>query len=57
MSNHAATQSSKLIQFLLSGEELHAIDDWRFQNRIPSRAEAIRALLKAGLSANPVNPN
>lgn len=28
------------------------IDDYRFQNRIPSRAEAIRRLVEAGLSAS-----
>jgi hypothetical protein len=34
---------------MLSDEELEAIDDWRFQQRMPSRAAAIRQLLNVGL--------
>lgn len=34
---------------MLSAEELEAIDDWRFRQRMPSRAAAIRQLLNAGL--------
>lgn len=30
---------------------LKQIDEYRWQNRIPSRAEAIRCLIKAGLQA------
>lgn len=30
---------------------LREIDDYRWQNRIPSRAEAIRLLVKEGLKA------
>ena len=37
------------IQIMLSDEELAAIDDWRFQQRMPSRAAAIRQLLNVGL--------
>jgi hypothetical protein len=37
------------LQIMLSDEELAAIDDWRFQQRMPSRAAAIRQLLNAGL--------
>jgi hypothetical protein len=39
------------LQIMLSAEELSAIDDWRFQKRMPSRASAIRELLNRGLSA------
>jgi hypothetical protein len=39
------------LQLLLSPEELAALDDWRFANRMPSRAAAIRELLKRGLNA------
>jgi metal-responsive CopG/Arc/MetJ family transcriptional regulator len=28
---------------------LQAVDDWRYVNRLPSRAEAIRRLLEAGV--------
>ena len=39
------------IQIMLSDEELAAIDDWRFQQRMPSRAAAIRELLRCGLAS------
>lgn len=37
------------LQIMLSDEELAAIDDWRFEQRMPSRAAAIRRLLNIGL--------
>jgi hypothetical protein len=37
------------LQIMLSDEELQAIDDWRFTQRMPSRAAAIRQLLNIGL--------
>jgi hypothetical protein len=39
------------LQIMLTDEELAAIDDWRFQRRMPSRAAAIRELLQRGLAA------
>jgi len=39
------------LQIMLDDEELAAIDDWRFQRRMPSRAAAIRELLRRGLQA------
>jgi hypothetical protein len=36
---------------MLTGDELTALDDWRFAKRMPSRASAIRELLKRGLAA------
>lgn len=39
------------LQIMLSDEELSALDDWRFSARMPSRAAAIRELLKRGLIA------
>jgi len=39
------------LQIMLSAQERKAIDDWRFQARMPSRAAAIRELLKRGLAA------
>jgi hypothetical protein len=39
-------------QIMLSPEELLVIDDFRFQHRMPTRAAAIRELLKLGLAAN-----
>jgi hypothetical protein len=39
------------LQIMLSPEELKAVDDFRFQTRMPSRAAAVRELLKRGLAA------
>ena len=39
------------LQIMLTGEEVAALDDWRFAKRMPSRAAAIRELLKRGLLA------
>jgi hypothetical protein len=38
------------LQIILTAEELAALDDWRFANRMPSRAAAIRELLKRGMA-------
>lgn len=40
------------LQIMLSPDELRVIDDWRFDRRMPSRAAAIRELLKRGLKAD-----
>jgi hypothetical protein len=40
------------LQIMLTGEELAALDDWRFARRMPSRASAVRELLKRGLAAD-----
>jgi metal-responsive CopG/Arc/MetJ family transcriptional regulator len=37
------------LQIMLSPEELRALDDFRFRNRMPSRASAIREILRRGL--------
>jgi hypothetical protein len=39
------------LQIMLTKEELEALDTWRFSRRMPSRAAAIRELLKRGLAA------
>ena len=39
------------LQIMLTKEELEALDTWRFGKRMPSRAAAIRELLKRGLAA------
>jgi hypothetical protein len=36
---------------MLNAEELVLVDDFRFKKRMPSRASAVRELLKRGLSA------
>lgn len=40
------------LQIMLTEDELAAVDDWRFGRRMPSRAAAIRELLKRGLAAD-----
>ena len=39
------------LQVMLSPDELSALDDFRFKLRMPSRASAVRELLKRGLSS------
>jgi hypothetical protein len=39
------------LQIMLSPAELKLVDDWRFEKRMPSRASAVRELLKRGLAA------
>jgi len=39
------------LQIMLSGEELQVVDEFRFKQRMPSRAAAVRELLKRGLAA------
>ncbi|MFZ0064650.1 MAG: hypothetical protein WAK90_00625, partial [Pseudolabrys sp.] len=42
-------QSAKQLVILLTKEEVVAIDDFRFENRMRSRSDAARALLKLAL--------
>ena len=39
------------LQIMLTDDELRAVDDWHFKARMPSRASAVRELLKRGLAA------
>ncbi len=50
MSNHELTRGERL-QIMLSPEELAAIDDFRFKQRMPSRAAAVRDLLRLGMAS------
>jgi hypothetical protein len=36
---------------MLTEDELSLLDDWRFAQRMPSRAAAVRELIKRGLAA------
>jgi hypothetical protein len=38
------------LQVMLSPEELAALDDFRFTHRMPTRAAAVRELLRLGLA-------
>ena len=39
------------LQVMLSPDELSAVDDFRFRHRMPTRAAAVREILKLGLAA------
>ena len=47
----AGLQRDERLQIMLTRKELEALDNWRFAARMPSRASAIRELLKRGLVA------
>ncbi len=49
--NGAQKRLSRL-QVMLSADELAALDNFRFEKRMPSRASAIREILRRGLSAD-----
>jgi hypothetical protein len=44
------------LQIMLSPEELAAVDDFRFKQRMPSRAAAVRELFRLGLEAVGIAP-
>jgi hypothetical protein len=44
------------LQIMLSLRELAALDDFRFRNRMPSRAAAIREILRRGLGVDDGRP-
>ncbi|HEX4106344.1 MAG TPA: hypothetical protein VHX92_08950 [Rhizomicrobium sp.] len=39
------------LQIMLTADELAVLDSWRFERRMPSRAAAVRELLKRGLDS------
>jgi hypothetical protein len=39
------------LQIMLSPQELEAVDNFRFEHRMPSRAAAVRELLRCGIAA------
>jgi hypothetical protein len=43
------------LQIMLTQEELNALDDWRFSRRMPSRAAAVRELLRLGLASQGIS--
>ncbi|WGR98910.1 MULTISPECIES: hypothetical protein [unclassified Bradyrhizobium] len=43
------------LQVMLSPEELTAVDDFRFRHRMPTRAAAVRELLRLGLASSAVD--
>jgi hypothetical protein len=51
MPNSENLKRTEKLQLMLDELELKAIDDWRFEHRMPTRAAAIRELLRRGLNA------
>lgn len=52
MTKHTKTTArEERLQVMLTPSEVKALDDFRFKTRMPSRASAIRELLKRGLAA------
>ena len=47
----AQRERAERLQIMLSPDEVTVLDDFRFKKRMPSRAAAIRELLKRGLAA------
>jgi len=54
-SAHPPKRTEKL-QLMLDDLKMEAIDDWRFRHRMPSRAAAIRELIRLGLNSQ-INPD
>jgi len=44
------------LQIMLSPEELKAVDNFRFQHRMPTRAAAVRELLRHGIEEVGMSP-
>ncbi len=55
MANGELTRGERL-QIMLSPEELEALDDFRFKQRMPSRAAAVRELFRLGLASVGIKP-
>ncbi|MBM1817165.1 ribbon-helix-helix domain-containing protein [Pseudosulfitobacter pseudonitzschiae] len=48
----ADEKKTKVVTVLLSPSELDALDTWRYENRISSRGEAIRTLIRMGFNSS-----
>jgi hypothetical protein len=45
------SQRGERLQIMLTREEIVGLDEWRFSRHMPSRAAAVRELLRRGLAA------
>jgi len=45
-------KSRRKVQLMMDDAEIEAIDAWQFANRVPTRAKAIRELIKKALEAD-----
>jgi hypothetical protein len=50
LGSHMSNREERL-QIMLTVQELRALDDFRFQTRMPSRAAAVREIIRRGLAA------
>jgi hypothetical protein len=48
----AELERPERLQIMLTPEELAALENWRFEKRMPSRSAAVRELLRRGLDAD-----
>lgn len=48
----AELERPERLQIMLSADELAALENWRFEKRMPSRSAAVRELLRRGLAAD-----
>ena len=48
----AELERPERLQIMLSADELQALENWRFERRMPSRAAAVRELLRRGLASD-----
>lgn len=46
-----AGKRAERLQIMLTEEEVRRVEEWRFENRMPSRSAAVRALMNLGLRA------
>jgi hypothetical protein len=51
----AARTRGQRLQVMLTSLERSKVDDWRFIQRMPSRAAAVRALLELGLASEGID--
>ena len=49
--NNGAKHREERLQIMLAPDELAAVDTFRFSHRMPSRAAAVRELIRVGLAA------
>jgi len=48
----AELERPQRLQIMLTDEELAALENWRFEKRMPSRSAAVRELLRRGLASD-----
>jgi hypothetical protein len=48
----AELERPERLQIMLAADELAALENWRFEKRMPSRSAAVRELLRRGLASD-----